>query len=75
MPPTRKKSKGPYLIPLQAGERLIELTLERIFNVKPGVRVKWTCQVWYQDAQGESIAAATFASGNEEPEQTEVENG
>lgn len=58
-----KSARGPYLSPLVAGTRLLNLALEHVFCIKREYRVKWSIQVSYQDEAGSWVHSASFTSG------------
>lgn len=58
-----KSARGPYLTPLVAGTRLLNLALEHVFCIKKDYGVKWSISVSYQDAEGRWVHSASFVSG------------
>lgn len=58
-----KSARGPYLTPIVAGTRLLNLALEHVFCIKKDFHVKWSIQVSYQDNEGRWVHSASFQSG------------
>lgn len=58
-----REPRGAYLSPLMAGVRMIQLAIEKIFEVREGYKIKWTATISYQDEHGAWSHTASFRSG------------
>lgn len=58
-----REPKGSYLTPVMAGVRLIQLAVEKIFEVREGYKVKWSASVSYRDRDGKWFRTVSYHSG------------